>query len=84
MGDNAKKFRQHWVEELRAGALEVAEHAEDIVGNLSGNISMSVTITLGGGSGGIGWPEITIERKILSRPVYTVMVPGPDKGGEAE
>lgn len=66
------KFSQKWADELRAGALQIAEQAEMIVGDLELNRKLNVTISLEPGDGTMKCPVIEIHREILSRPMLDV------------
>lgn len=66
------KFSQRWADQLRAGALQIAEQAETIVGDLELNRKLNVTISLGPGDGTMECPVIEIRREILSRPMLDV------------
>lgn len=66
------KFSQRWADQLRAGALQIAEQAEMIVGDLELNRKLNVTICLGPGDGTMECPVIEIRREILSRPMLDV------------
>ena len=68
-----KKFLKNWAEQLRAGALEVAENAEKIVGELDRNMELTVSIHLFTNTDEINWPYISIHRKIGSAPMNKAM-----------
>lgn len=68
------KFNEMWASQLKAAALEVAENAESIVGELNGNIDLTVSIELASSNGEtIGWPTISISRTIASRKAIEIM-----------
>ena len=58
-------FNLGWTEQLREAAQQVADQAEDIVGNLQGNISLRVIITVRTDTEKFGWPKLEIEREII-------------------
>lgn len=64
------RFRKQWAEMLRAGALEIAEKADAIVGDLPLNIALSVEIRLGQSG---EFPTILIMRELASRPMNEVL-----------
>lgn len=63
------KFNTNWADQLRAGALDVAENAEKIVGELERNVDLTVSIHLFCDTEEINWPYITIHRKLSSAPM---------------
>ena len=67
------KFTKMWINQLRAGALQIAKQAEEIVGDLDMNRSMSVTIRLTPGDGTMKTPVIEIYREIFSKPMFDVI-----------
>ena len=67
------KFQSMWAEQLRAGALQIADQAEKIVGELDLNRQLSVTIRLSPGNGQMEAPTIEIYREILSKPMLDVL-----------
>lgn len=67
--DGMNKFNQNWADTLRAGALEVAENAEKIVGDLEKGIELTVSIHLFTDTEEINFPYISIHRKIGSAPM---------------
>lgn len=66
--------QKEWAEQLRAGALEVAEKADQIVGDLTGNIEICVGIHLQTNTELITFPEITIERRLISTEARKVKI----------
>ena len=68
------KFAEGWAAQLRAGALQIAEDAEKIVGDLELNKSMDVVIHLSSGDGSARVPSIEIRREIASRPMIDVVL----------
>lgn len=64
------RFRKQWAEMLRAGALDIAEKAEAIVGDLPLNIALSVEIRLGQSG---EFPTILVMREIASGPMNEVL-----------
>ena len=68
-----KKFTEMWVNQLRAGALQIAKQAEEIVGDLDLNRELSVTICLTPGDGTMKTPVIEIYREIFSKPMFDVI-----------
>lgn len=64
MGMTYEQFRASWIAQLRAGALEIAENAEKIVGDLENNQELSVTFTLRTDTDEIRFPTMTIYREI--------------------
>jgi len=73
------KFSKMWADQLRAGALEIADKAETIVSDLDLNLEMSVIIHLSPGNGQIKAPTIEIRREIFSKPMLDVFVRRNDK-----
>ena len=67
------KFSEMWVNQLRAGALQIAKQAEEIVGDLDLNRELSVTIRLSPGDGTMKTPVIDIYREIFSKPMFDVI-----------
>ena len=67
------RFSRMWADQLRAGALQIADQAETIVGDLEQNCTMSVTIHLSAGNGESFWPSIEIRREIASKPMNEAM-----------
>ena len=67
------RFQTLWAEQLRAGALQIADQAEKIVGELDMNRQLSVTIRLSPGNGQMEAPTIEIYREILSKPMLDVL-----------
>lgn len=67
------RFQTLWAEQLRAGALQIADQAEKIVGELDMNRQLSVTIRLSPGNGKMEAPTIEIYREILSKPMLDVL-----------
>lgn len=67
------KFTEMWVNQLRAGALQVAKQAEEIIGDLDMNRKLSVTIRLTPGDGTMKTPVIEIYREIFSKPMFNVI-----------
>ena len=67
------KFTEMWVNQLRAGALQIAKQAEEIVGDLDLNRELSVTICLTPGDGTMKTPVIEIYREIFSKPMFDVI-----------
>lgn len=67
------KFTEMWVNQLRAGALQIAEQAEEIVGDLEMNRELSVTIRLTPGDGTMKTPVFEIHREIFSKPMFDVI-----------
>ena len=67
------KFTEMWVNQLRAGALQIAKQAEEIVGDLDLNRELSVTICLTPGDGTMQTPVIKIHREIFSKPMFDVI-----------
>lgn len=67
------KFQSMWAEQLRAGAFQIADQAEKIVGELDMNRQLSVTIRLSPGNGQMEAPTIEIYREILSKPMLDVL-----------
>ena len=67
------KFTEMWVNQLRAGALQIAKQAEEIVGDLEMNRELSVTIRLTPGDGTMKTPVIEIHREIFSKPMFDVI-----------
>lgn len=67
------KFSEMWVNQLRAGALQIAKQAEEIVGDLDMNRELSVTICLTPGDGTMQTPVIKIHREIFSKPMFDVI-----------
>ena len=67
------KFTEMWVNQLRAGALQVAKQAEEIIGDLDLNRELSVTIRLTPGDGTMKAPVIDIYREIFSKPMFDVI-----------
>ena len=67
------KFSRMWVNQLRAGALQIAKQAEEIIGDLDMNRELSVTIRLSPGDGTMKAPVIDIYREILSKPMFDVI-----------
>lgn len=72
--DKKELFRKRWADQLRAGALEVAAHADDIIGNLENNVSLTVSINLETNKDEIVWPKLTIERTIFSNAMIKKMM----------
>lgn len=68
------KFSRMWADQLRAGALQIAEQAETIVGDMDMNLTMDVTIHLSSGNGQSFWPSIEIRREIASKPMNEVLM----------
>lgn len=67
------KFTEMWVNQLRAGALQIAKQAEEIVGDLEMNRELSVTIRLTPGDGTMKTPVFEIHREIFSKPMFDVI-----------
>lgn len=67
------KFTEMWVNQLRAGALQIAKQAEEIVGDLDLNRELNVTICLTPGDGTMQTPVIKIHREIFSKPMFDVI-----------
>lgn len=67
------KFTEMWVNQLRAGALQIAKQAKEIVGDLDLNRELSVTIRLTPGDGTMKTPVIEIHREIFSKPMFDVI-----------
>lgn len=67
------KFTEMWVNQLRAGALQIAKQAEEIIGDLEMNQELSVTIRLTPGDGTMKIPVIKIHREIFSKPMFDVI-----------
>lgn len=67
------KFTEMWVNQLRAGALQIAKQAEEIIGDLDMNRELSVTIRLTPGDGTMKTPVIEIYREIFSKPMFDVV-----------
>lgn len=67
------KFTEMWVNQLRAGALQIAKQAEEIVGDLGMNRELSVTIRLTPGNGTMKTPVFEIHREIFSKPMFDVI-----------
>lgn len=67
-------FNQGLASQLRAGALQVAEDAEKIVGELTLHQELSVTIKLGMLGQEAEWPQIVIQHAIASRPMTDAMI----------
>ena len=67
------KFTEMWVNQLRAGAIQIAKQAEEIVGDLDLNRELSVTIRLSPGDGTMKTPVIDIYREIFSKPMFDVI-----------
>ena len=67
------KFTEMWVNQLRAGALQIAKQAEEIIGDLDMNRELSVTICLTPGDGTMKTPVIEIHREIFSKPMFDVI-----------
>lgn len=67
------KFTEMWVNQLRAGALQIAKQAEEIIGDLDMNRELSVTIRLSPGDGTMKTPVIDIYREIFSKPMFDVI-----------
>lgn len=67
------KFTEMWVNQLRAGALQIAKQAEEIIGDLDMNRELSVTICLTPGDGTMQTPVIKIHREIFSKPMFDVI-----------
>lgn len=67
------KFTEMWVNQLRAGALQIAKQAEEIIGDLDMNRELSVTIYLTPGDGTMQTPVIKIHREIFSKPMFDVI-----------
>lgn len=61
----AEKSRKSWVAQLRAAATQVADQAEAIVGDLSGNMELKVSIILKTATDEINFPRLTIVRDII-------------------
>lgn len=70
------RFAQNWADQLRAGALQIAEQAETIVGDLDLNMYMDVTIHLSSRDATIAFPSIEIRREIASKPMNEVIFRG--------
>ena len=68
------KFARMWADQLRAGALQIADQAEKIVGELDLNRRLSVTIRLSPGNGQMEAPTIEIYREIASKPMFDAVV----------
>ena len=68
------KFSRMWADQLRAGALQIADQAETIVGELDLNCTMSVTIHLSAGNGQSFFPSIEIRREIASKAMNDVLM----------
>lgn len=63
-----------WADQLKAGAQEIIDKAPDIVGDLSGNIELRVSIVLRSRiADAINWPEIEITRRIVSPEMNKVI-----------
>jgi len=67
------KFTKMWVNQLRAGALQIAKQAEEIIGDLDMNRELSVTIRLTPGDGTMKTPVFEIHREIFSKPMFDVI-----------
>lgn len=67
------KFTEMWVNQLRAGALQIAKQAEEIVGDLEMNRELSVTIRLTPGDGTMKTPVFEIHREIFSKPMFDII-----------
>ena len=67
------KFTEMWVNQLRAGALQIAKQADEIIGDLDMNRELSVTIRLTPGDGTMKTPVIEIYREIFSKPMFDVI-----------
>lgn len=67
------KFTEMWVNQLRAGALQIVKQAEEIIGDLDMNRELSVTIRLTPGDGTMKTPVIEIHREIFSKPMFDVI-----------
>lgn len=67
------KFTEMWVNQLRAGALQIAKQAEEIIGDLDLNRELSVTIRLTPGDGTMKAPVFEIYREIFSKPMFDVI-----------
>ena len=70
------KIAQNLADQLRAGALQIAEQAETIVGDLDLNMYIDVTIHLSSSDAKIAFPSIEIRREIASKPMNEVMFRG--------
>lgn len=64
------RFEKMWADQLRAGALEIADKAEAIVSDIDRNLEMSVTIRLTPGNGTMKIPTIEIHREFFSKPMF--------------
>ena len=69
-GEQMDKFSKMWADQLRAGALEIADKAEAIVSDIDRNLEMSVTIRLTPGNGTMKIPTIEIHRDFFSKPMF--------------
>ena len=78
------RFQKMWVDQLRAGALQIADQAEQIVGEIDMNREMRITIHLSSGDGRLTAPMIEIYREILSKPMLDVFVRRNDKKEERD
>ena len=67
------RFQTLWADQLRAGALQIAKQAEEIIGDLDLNRDLSVTIRLSPGDGTMKAPVIEIYREIFSKPMFDVI-----------
>ena len=65
-------FKEKWAEQLRAGALEIAEKAEDIIGDLTGNAEIFVGIRLTSDNEAFAYPTIEIQRVLHSHEMWKV------------
>ena len=60
------EYSRNITEQLRAVAMEISDRAEEIVGNVQGNIEMKVSIVIRTDDERIWWPEIQVDRRIVS------------------
>ena len=67
------RFQKMLVDQLRAGALQIADQAEKIVGEIDMNREMKLTIHLSSGDGRLTAPTMEIYREILSKPMLDVL-----------
>ena len=71
--DELPPFNRKLAAMLRAGCLDLAERAEEIVGAVDLHQELRVTIAIGSKSGEITWPSVEIEHRVLSRPMIDAM-----------
>ena len=70
----AEKCRKSWAAQLRAAAAQVADQAEAIVGDLSGNVELKVSIILKAATEEINFPRLTIEREIIPHGAVKALI----------